>query len=575
MRHDVAIEYNVDAKMRDGVILRSDIYKPVTGEDVPVLLCRTPYGKTRRAMHKKIGEELAARGYMVVFQDIRGRYESDGVALLHMGSDPQNPCINDGYDTVEWCAELPGSTGKIGTFGNSYCGMTQWEMAPTRPPHLVCMFTQGVVANHLDRHMSGVIRLGRRMTWTINNISPDFAEKLQAKGAPKTTEEADKLWEERDRSKWLWYLPISDIPEKVMPGMREYWLRLLRETVKDHFHHHKRHKDVDVPVLTGTGWYDQQVETIKHFTGMTKNAKTEHARENQRLIIGPWGHTTLALDRKLGEMDFGPEAVRDYFEIADAWFGKWLKGAVTESEDWPRAQIFVMGRNEWRNEDAWPPQGMVSTPWYLHGGGHANGNDGDGVLSPMRPDAGKPDQCAPDQYAYDPRDPVMTIYTMEGQQVPMDQRRLDGRDDILSYTSAPLTAPLEVVGPVEVKLFASSTAPDTDFIAKLIDIHPDGFTQELVYGMVRARYRNGTSKSELIFPGQIYEYTITLNPTGNRFLAGHRIRVDIQSSDFPNFDRNHNTGGDDYHDAALAVANQTVFHDADHLSHVVLPVMPI
>ena len=193
MRYDVTVEYNAEAAMRDGVILRADIYRPMGDERFPVILCRTPYGKTRRAMHNAIGQEMAARGYITVFQDIRGRYDSDGEARLHMGSDPDNPCIEDGYDTVEWCAALPASTGEVGTFGNSYCGMTQWEMAPTRPPHLVCMFAQGVVANHLDRHMSGVIRLGRRMTWTINNISPDFAQRLQARGAPKTTEEADAL----------------------------------------------------------------------------------------------------------------------------------------------------------------------------------------------------------------------------------------------------------------------------------------------------------------------------------------------------------------------------------------------
>jgi len=570
MRHEVAVEYNAEATMRDGVILRADIYRPRSDGDFPVILCRTPYGKTRRDMHVRIGDEMAARGYITVFQDIRGRYESDGQARLHMGSNPENPCIIDGYDTVEWCAQIPGSTGKVGTFGNSYCGMTQWEMAPTRPPHLVCMFAQGVVANHLDRHMSGVIRLGRRLTWTVINISPDFAHRMQAKGAPKTTEEADTLWEARDRSKWLWYLPISEIPEYVMPGMVEYWQRLLRDTVKDHFRHEERHKDVAVPVLSATGWYDQQVGTIKHFTGMTENAMTAQARDNQRLIVGPWGHTTLALDRELGEMDFGPEAQRDYFDIADAWFSKWLKGDDTRVDSWPRAKIFVMGRNEWRNEETWPPDGMVPTPWYLRSGGHANGNDGDGILSPVPP----LDEPA-DEYDYDPRDPVMTIYTMEGQQVPMDQRRLDGRQDILSYTSAPLEVPIEVVGPVEVTLFASSSAPDTDFVAKLIDIHPDGFAQELCYGLVRARYRNGTDKAELIVPGNVYEYAITLNPTGNRFLEGHRIRIDIQSSDFPNFDRNHNTGAEDYFDPVLAVAHQTVFHDISRPSHVMLPVMPL
>ena len=567
-RFDVEIERNVPAAMRDGVILRSDIYRP-TGEDAfPVLLCRTPYGKTRRKMHRDIGEEMASRGYIVVYQDIRGRYDSDGEPLLHMGSDPRNPCIEDGYDTVEWCAALPGSTGKVGTFGNSYCGMTQWEMAPTRPPHLVCMFAQGVVANHLDRHMSGVVRLGRRMTWTINTISPDMARRLQVPGAPKTPEEADELWDSRDRSKWLWYLPLSEIPAAAMPGMHEYWLRLLRETVKDHFAHEARHKDVNVPVLSATGWYDQQVGTIKQFSGMQKNGMTEFARTNQRLVVGPWGHTTLALNRNVGECDFGPDAEWSYYDMADAWFGKWLKGERTPADDRPPAQIVVMGKNAWRHADQWPPKGIKPTPWYFHSGGNANSNAGDGSLSPE-----PPGEERADEYDYDPRDPVMTIYTKEGQQVPMDQRRLDGRRDILCYTSAPLTTPLEVVGPVEVTLHAASSAPDTDFIAKLIDIHPDGFTQELCYGLLRVRHRNGTDRTDLIEPGKAYEFTITLNPTGNCFLPGHRIRVDIQSSDFPNFDRNHNTGGDDYFESTLETARQTVFHDGARPSHVLLPVV--
>jgi len=567
-RFDIDVEYNVPAPMRDGVILRADIYRPRADGRFPALLCRTPYGKTQRKMHHDIGEELASRGYVVVFQDIRGRYDSDGEPLLHMGSDPRNPCINDGQDTVEWCATLPYATDKVGTFGNSYCGMTQWEMAPTRPPHLACMFAQGVVANHLDRHMSGVIRLGRRMTWTMNNISPDMARRLQVVGAPKTPEEASELWDSRDRSKWLWYLPLSDIPASAMPGMHEYWIRLLRETVKDHFAHEARHKDVNVPVLTGTGWYDQQIGTIKQFTGMRRNGMTEFARANQHLIVGPWGHTTLALDRKLGEMDFGPEAERSYYDIADAWFGKWLKGARTEADDWPPAQIFVMGRNAWRHEDQWPPRAMKPAEWYFHSGGNADSISGDGTLSPQ-----PPGDEPPDHYDYDPRDPVMTIYTQDGQQVPMDQRRLDGRRDILRYTSAPLDTPLEAVGPVSVTLFAASTAPDTDFIAKLIDVHPDGFTQELCYGLVRARYRDGSDQTRLIVPGEVYRYEITLNPTGNCFLPGHRIRVDIQSSDFPNFDRNHNTGGDDYFEATLATARQTVFHDGGRASHVRLPVV--
>lgn len=191
--------------------------------------------------------------------------------------------------------------------------------------------------------------------------------------------------------------------------------------------------------------------------------------------------------------------------------------------------------------------------------------DGDGVLSPMSPMS--PSHEPTGRYAYKPRDPVMTIYTMEGQQVQLDQRRLGGRKDILTYTSAPLDAPLEVVGPVEIRLFASSSAPDTDFIAKLLDFHPDGFAQELCDGLIRARYRNGTNGSELIVSSEFHEYTITLNPTGNRFLVGHRIREDVQSGDFPNFDRNYNTGGGDYFDAVRAVAHKRILPRRAGLSH--------
>ncbi len=564
-----AVEVNVPAAMRDGTILRADVYRPEGKGPFPVLLCRTPYGKTRRSMHEDIGHKMAERGYIVVYQDVRGRYDSEGQHNLHQGGNPENPCILDGYDTVEWCATLPDSSGDVGTFGNSYCGMTQWELAPTRPPHLKAMFTQGCIANHLDRHVSGVVRLGRRMTWVINNIAVDTARKLQIPFGPKSPEEADSFWEVRDRSKWLWYLPLTEIPEHAMPGMREYWLRMLENSKRDHFQHEKRHKDIDVPVLNGTGWYDQQVGTIKHFNGMRANGYSEHARENQRLIVGPWGHTTLGLKRKLGEMDFGPTAEWDWYEVADAWFGKWLKGLRTDADDWAPAQIFVMGANSWRHEEDWPPKGMTPTPWYLHSAGHANTHAGDGTLSPE-----KPGDEPHDSYDYDPRDPVMTLYTLEGQQEPMDQRRLDGRQDILSFASEPLDQPLEVVGPVEVKLWAASSAPDTDFVAKLLDVHPDGFVQELSYGIVRARYRDGPGTESLIEPGEVYAYTVQMMPTGNRFLKGHRIRIDIQSSDFPNFDRNHNTGLDEYGDATLATARQTIFHDTDRPSHVVLPVVP-
>jgi putative CocE/NonD family hydrolase len=556
-------EEDLAAPMRDGVLLRADAYRPDAPGRFPTLLCRTPYNKQR---NQATAQRLAERGYLVVVQDVRGRYASDGEFRPGFFSADHSDA-EDGYDAVEWAARLPWSTGKVGTFGGSYEGWTQWAMAHTRPPHLVAMIPSAIAASLLDRELSGVLRLGRVLDWTINNLSVDTARRLGDPYKPRTQDEARRLWVERDRLKWLWYLPLMDIPEEAMPGMGRHWRRWLEDHAADHFRFQERHREVNVPALSVTGWYDQQIGNIKHFTGMRQNGMTEQARRNQRLIIGPWTHTLADLGRKLGDVDFGPEACRDYFEIADRWYSCWLKGEGPGLEDWPPVQVFVMGANRWRAENEWPLTGTVYTDVYLHSQGRANIQAGDLSRQP-------PQQEPPDEYTYDPRDPVMTLYTPAGQHAPLDQRALDGRRDVLVYATPPLEQPLEVIGPVTVKLWAASSARDTDFVVKLLDIWPDGFAQELCHGIVRARYRESFDRPSLIQPGQAYEYTIQVNPTGNLFRPGHRVRLDVSSSDFPNFDRNHNTGGDDYRESALQTARQTIFHDAARPSRLILPVIP-
>lgn len=563
----VIVERNLECKMRDGIVLRADAYLPDAAGKFPVLLCRTPYSKERE-QDVEIGHKMAERGYVVVIHDVRGRFASDGE--FKPGFYSADHCDReDGYDTVEWAASLPWTTGKVGTFGNSYNGWTQWELADTRPPHLVCMFATGITANLLDRELGGVLRLGRVLFWTINTLSPDERRRSEVRWGPKTVAEAEELWAWRDKHKWLWHLPLLEIPESVMYGMYGHFKRWLENHARDHFRFADRHKDVNVPVLSATGWYDQQIGTIKQFTGMVKNGMTPHARENQHLIVGPWTHTTLELNRKLGEVDFGPEAMRNYYQIADAWFGKWLKDEKTEADEWPPIQLFVMGDNCWRGENEWPLGRTRWTPYYLHSNGSANTAVGDGALSLQ-----SPGEEPPDAYVYDPRDPVMTLYNPNGQQEPWDQRRVDGRKDVLVYQTAPLQSPLEVTGPVTVKLWAASSARDTDFVVKLHDVWPGGFVQELCHGIVRARYRESYESPSLINAGEVYEYTIEVNPTSNLFKEGHRIRVDISSSDFPNFDRNLNTGGKEYADPTITVARQTVFHDAARPSRIILPVIP-
>jgi len=406
------------------------------------------------------------------------------------------------------------------------------------------------------------------LEWTINGLSRDAGKRAGASFLPASQVEAQRLWVERDRHKWLWYLPLMDIPDEAMPGMGRHWRRWLEDHATDHFGFLDKHCQIDVPALCLTGWYDQQIGTIKHFTGMAANGGSELARQHPHLIIGPWTHTLAGLDQRVGEVDFGPHAVRDYYEIADQWFSRWLKGEDNEVEEWPPIQVFVMGANQWRSESEWPLARTRYTNYYLHSGGQANAVAGDGALSTEAPT----DQ-PPDEYAYDPRDPVMTLYSPAGQQEPYDQRALDGRRDVLVYTTPPLTDPLEVIGPVTVELWAASSARDTDFVAKLMDVWPDGFVQELCHGIVRARYRESYCEPSLLEPDRIYQYTIQVNPTGNLFEPGHRIRLDITSSDFPNFDRNHNTGAHEYRDAELKTAHQRVFHDAAHPSCLILPVI--
>ena len=542
--------------MRDGTVLRADVYRPKAQGKYPVLVERTPYSKER---DPDKGTRISERGFVYVAQDVRGRYASDGefgagfFRAKHTDSE-------DGYDTVEWAAALPYSNGNVGSVGTSYAGWTQMELAHARPTHLKAIMPQAIAANLLDREMSGVLRLGRVLWWTINTLAPDQRRRANAPSGTRDTDEAERLWAERDRSKWLWFLPLKDIPDDAMFGLGPHWRHWLDNHAVDNFRFEAKHRKIEVPALVTTGWYDQQIGSIKNFTGMVENAGTTHARTSSRLIVGPWTHVGPDFGRTVGRLDFGADAARDYYDIVDRWFSHWLKGDGTDLDDWPRVQLFVMGANRWRYEDEWPVKGTRYSEFFIHGGG---------VLS-KEPPGDQP----PDEYVYDPRDPVMTLYSAAGQSEPHDQRLLDERTDVLRYATQPLEQPVEVIGPITMKLWAASSAVDTDFVVKLMDVWPDGFTQELCYGIVRARYRESFEEPSLLEPGRPYEFTIAVNPTSNLFKTGHRIRVDVSSSDFPNFDRNHNTGGDDYAESTLVTARQTVFHDREHPSRIILPVMP-
>ncbi len=561
----VSFEHNVAVPMRDGVILRADVYRPRGEGPFPIILTRTPYNKgnldgTPSAAY----EALAAQGYYVVSQDVRGRYASDGefTPLFAAGY----PDIEDGYDTVEWCAQLPDSTGEVGIFGNSYPGFTSYCAAFSQAPSLRCVFAEGMTQRLTD--FEPIFRPGRRLAWSMVTIGPGLREKRGLPG-PHDRAEADALWE-RERHKWLWYLPRKDIPDEKYGGADQagYYRILMTQGGVDTFQWQNRYQDIQVPVFHRTGWYDRFVRAIDGYTLMAKKAATPAARAGQRVMIGPWGHTN-ALHQYEGDVDFGPEGLLDHSELLLRWFDHWLKGKDTGIMDEGPVRLFILGDNTWRDENEWPLARSQYTDYHLHSGGNARTPHGDGSLS--RAPSGDE---TPDHYLYDPRDPVPSCQLMHDQDGVFDQRALDSRQDVLVYQSEPLTAPLEVTGEPVLHLYAASSAVDTDFTAKLVDVHPDGLAQNLCYGIVRARYRNGYESPQLLTPGEVCEYTIALNPIANVFQPGHRVRLDISSSDFPNWDRNLNSGSDGYEDAAIVTARQTVLHDGGHPTRVTLPVIP-
>ncbi|HUY18950.1 MAG TPA: CocE/NonD family hydrolase [Candidatus Binataceae bacterium] len=574
----VLVEKDVPSKTRDGLTLRADVYRPDADGRFPVLLSRLPYDKNLRARPGDV-DYFVERGYVVIMQDVRGRFASDG--------DEYYPLIwegVDGYDAVEWAAALPWSNGRVGTMGQSYLGITQYLLAPTRPPHLVTCFPvscPGDYQQNFAYHTGGALELG----WRVPNIifmARNTAERLGRVDA------IEPLERQLADMKNVLARPLTDAAYRRLPLM--YWadaLRPIAPYLTDYLRHPedgpfwwsmnatRQAYNVNVPMYHVTSWYDfVQWGTLTNYGAVRDQAMTPEARANQRLLIGPWAHIfpyTVPTSRGTGDIDFGPAAKIELHEIQLRWFDYWLKGMASGILDDAPVKIFLMGENTWRDEREWPLARTRYTPWYLHGGGGANSALGDGRLAPQAP-AEEP----ADRFIYDPDDPVPTCggNTLIISTGVQDQRPLEGRRDVLVYTSETLSAPLEVTGPVIVKLYAASSAPDTDFTAKLVDVRPDGYAQNLADGIIRARYRQSTMRPTLLTAGTVYEFTIDLWAIGHVFFAGHRIRLDITSSNFPRFDRNLNTGEDQATGTRWQKAEQTIFHDALRPSRVILPIIP-
>tara|TARA_R110002049_G_scaffold72490_7_gene187496 strand:+ start:49068 stop:52058 length:2991 start_codon:yes stop_codon:yes gene_type:complete len=551
----VVTEFDVEVPMRDGVILRANVFRPSCSGKYPALVVRTPYGKASKGM-----DRFVKAGYVVVAQDARGRYASDGQWESFVRFETHD--AEDGFDTVQWASRLPYCNGKVGTFGASYDAFLQWRLAALRPPALKAMAAFSIPARYTDLEGPGTIRPGRRMHWWVTSMSPNMRHKAGRPGA-NTKADMRTRWSSGESEKWLNFLPWSSLPRLVFEDETEavqYWLG---NPHTDPWKLHEAVKRIEVPNLNLVGWHDHCNGNLLLDTTIMSEAATEVARRRSRAIIGPWAHTKR---RKYQNIDFGPNAQLDATEIQIRWFDHWLKGKENGIEGMSPWRIFVMGDNQWRDEPEWPLRRAKEKTLYLTSGGQANTPAGDGRLVDRLPL-----EIRKDEFTYDPSNPVPSLHGPGLQACATDQRPLAKRRDILVFQTEPLTERVEVTGVPEVELYAASTARDTDFFARLIDVAPDGMAREVSLGMVRARFRNGLDNPSLIAPNQVVRYLLRLNPTSNAFLPGHRIRLDITSSDFPNYDRNHNTAADQNFDDELKTARQSVFHGHETATRIILP----
>ncbi len=538
---------DVMVPMRDGVQLAANIYRPKGEGKFPVILMRSPYGKMGENWDE--ARRYTAAGYAMVVQDCRGRGKSQGVW------DPFRYDVEDGLDTQQWVGKQSWCNGKIGTSGGSYLGWTQWALAANASPFLKAMVPVVPFDNAYDiAYTGGAFQLALLMGWGTAvggvTLSP---EKLQ---------EAFK------------HLPLrtfGDQFEKPVPFLKD-WVQ--HSTYDDYWKRRSienRHSEVTVPILNIGGWYDIFSKITLEMSGKVRASSRDRAvRRNQFVIIGPWAHGVGV--RKVGDLDFGAEAALNIGERQFKWFQYWLKEGETGVQDWPAYYLFVMGENRWHAENEWPLKRTELVSYYLHSSGKANSSKGDGSLGTR-----KPDQEKPDDYVYDSKTPVPTVggNNLVGAPAgPLDQQQVEERQDVLVYSTSALEQDTEVTGPVKLVLYAASSARDTDFTGKLVDVHPDGKAYNLCDGILRARYRQGMEAPALLEPGKAERFEIDLGVTSNVFKRGHKIRLEVSSSNFPRFDRNPNSGNAFGTDTELLTARQTVFHDQERPSHLLLPVIP-
>lgn len=540
----------IKVPMRDGVLLATDVYRSPDVKRAPVLLMRTPYNKDRA---KKTAERFAKAGFITVVQDCRGRFQSEGIFF------PYNNEGQDGYDAIEWLGKQTWCNGRIGMWGASYVGATQWQAAVEKPPGIVTMAPTATWSSfYRNLYLGGAVRLSLITRWASGN-SQKPAE------ATVTTD-----W----RRTWL-HLPLSEVDQEIgwsipwLQGMLThprhdgYWKRVeLTEEIAD----------LKLPMQHTVGYYDFfSRESVGNFMRM-QQASDSQTRNRQQLILGPWDHGSIGR-AKVGEVDFGPNAVIDAAGENLKWFQRFLKaGESTSKAIEVPVKYFSMGDNVWHEDTTWPPHGFTATAFYFHSNGKANTDGGDGALNRSPATMNEP----ADRFKADPDDPTPACPVTKSRPLmaatwaPVDQRPIEKRDDVLVYTSKPFTKPLRFAGNAQAKLFVSADTPDADWVVKLIDVHPDGFSQNLTVGILRGSFRNSELHPTPLKPNQVYEVTVDLGPIAAQISEGHRLRVDVCGAYFPLFDRNPNTAEGPF-GKNTKIATERVYHDLARPSRIILP----
>jgi putative CocE/NonD family hydrolase len=560
--HGRTVQKDVPVKMRDGTILRADVFIPSSEGKFPVLVYRTPYGKHNAPSDWTTFQKAVTRGYAVVVQDVRGRYASDGQF---------NPYRNegrDGYDTIEWAATQAWSNGTVGTFGLSYPGAVQWLAAVEDPPHLKAMVPAMTFSTPRNFFYSGGVFDGSWLDWIWFNIAPDLRKRAHLPG-PRTRKEAAAVWD-RDHERMQKFLPLAELPD--LKDVAPFYFDWLAHPPADSWWEWAelggKYGRVHAAVLHISGWYDEAYGpdgATANFNGLLA-ARSGEPDPRTATVIGPWTHGELGRS-KAGDREFGDSARVDYDELILSWMDHYLKGMENGIEKQGPVRIFVMGDNLWRNEPAWPLERAKRSAFFLC----AAKQHGTGARSLLPAQPALQDDFS--EFLSDPAHPVTDPYTEAGAR---DYRSFADRQDVLVFDTGPLARDTEVTGPVHAEMYVSSDVPDFDLWTRLLDVAPDGTAYNLMspgLDVLRASYRNDGVKPALVKPGEIVRLDLQRLLTSNVFKAGHRVRLQVSGAFFPHFVRNLQTGKSEITSSEVRTGHIRVYHDQQHSSRLELPVI--